>query len=518
MCGAGQLALPLLTGLNKQFPKNSTILNNIGQAWYSLGDINKAEKYIDSTLLLYANHAQANFTKSLIEESKGNKTAAVEAMKKSIKEAYTEEKRRRLHKLGYKINGMDITWTFKPKPDALGLGKFKHPPIPKTPEECPILAEEWKQFHKVCMANLEKIRIRKNEAYTVANQAEKDRIEKIKSQIKEGWNTGEIVVDEGLIEPFYKSKAEFMFMQLYDEHSGLTIREKKKKVIRESSEARRTMLRSELDNKINELGKVNPPNCGEEGQPGCIDLCPETKRLYDEYLAAYNTDWEIMFDEIANMTRLEINDKLFYQQFMLYPEEFEVAILDAQETWIKQLMAQGFISKAYYCEPQNENEKESNVGPLPDFDVVHCEYHTEIWTPIWSFNIDCSRMTSKVDIGVVKFEMKDDLNKEDWGDQFISCTVEIGVGKGAGYEAGPLKAEASVGAGVAAEFDRTGLKDLIVKASSGVSVGTNTGDVKGATVDGSFYEAGVKGQVSLISGSASIESSGILNELIKFSN
>lgn len=46
MCGAPQLAIPLLNSLNQRFPKNSTVLNNIGQAWFGLGDIDKANAYL----------------------------------------------------------------------------------------------------------------------------------------------------------------------------------------------------------------------------------------------------------------------------------------------------------------------------------------------------------------------------------------------------------------------------------------------------------------------------------------
>ena len=69
MLGAQHLAIPILNNLNTKFPQNSTILNNLGQAWYGLGDIAKAEKYLDSAIRLYAYHPQATYTKSFIEES-----------------------------------------------------------------------------------------------------------------------------------------------------------------------------------------------------------------------------------------------------------------------------------------------------------------------------------------------------------------------------------------------------------------------------------------------------------------
>ena len=84
MHNAQHLAIPILNNLNKKFPGNSTVLNNLGQAWFGLGEISKAEKFLDSAIRIYAWHPQANITKAAIEESRGNIAKAVEAIKKSI--------------------------------------------------------------------------------------------------------------------------------------------------------------------------------------------------------------------------------------------------------------------------------------------------------------------------------------------------------------------------------------------------------------------------------------------------
>ena len=91
MCGAEQMALPILNNLTIRYPQNSTVLNNIAQAWLGLGDIQRAEKYADSAIRIYAAHPQANMAKCLIEESRGNIPAAIAAAKKSISEAYSTE-------------------------------------------------------------------------------------------------------------------------------------------------------------------------------------------------------------------------------------------------------------------------------------------------------------------------------------------------------------------------------------------------------------------------------------------
>ena len=81
MTGGGNAAIPILLKLNQRFPGNSTVLNNLGQAWFNLGDLEEAEKYLDAAIRAFAYHPQANYTKSIIEGSKGNKAAAVEALK-----------------------------------------------------------------------------------------------------------------------------------------------------------------------------------------------------------------------------------------------------------------------------------------------------------------------------------------------------------------------------------------------------------------------------------------------------
>ncbi|MEI8205052.1 MAG: hypothetical protein WCH34_18685, partial [Bacteroidota bacterium] len=62
MTGAGHMAIPILQKLNSLHPKNSTVLNNLGEAWLQLGDENKAGSYLDSAIMVYACHPQANFT------------------------------------------------------------------------------------------------------------------------------------------------------------------------------------------------------------------------------------------------------------------------------------------------------------------------------------------------------------------------------------------------------------------------------------------------------------------------
>jgi hypothetical protein len=151
---------------------------------------------------------------------------------------------------------------------------------------------------------------------------------------------------------------------------------------------------------------------------------------------------------------------------------------------------------------------------LAAFDDVACKYHSEFKTVLGSITTDCGRMTTQLDLKFLKLGLKQDMDKNTFGDQFMSCSVEIGAGTSAGVDAGPLKAEASIGGSMAAEFDRTGLKDVILKASASVSAGTDVikdGSMAGVGVSDLSLDVGVKGQISIISGVSSMQGTGLLD-------
>ncbi len=99
MMGAGHMAIPVLENLSRVHKKNSTVLNNLGQAWLQLGDINKATKYLDSAIQVYPHHPQANYSKCLILESQGKTAEAVAAINRSLKHSVTKSKMDKLAQL-----------------------------------------------------------------------------------------------------------------------------------------------------------------------------------------------------------------------------------------------------------------------------------------------------------------------------------------------------------------------------------------------------------------------------------
>ena len=115
-------------------------------------------------------------------------------------------------------------------------------------------------------------------------------------------------------------------------------------------------------------------------------------------------------------------------------------------------------------------------------------------------------MTTELDAKFIKLKLKQNMDKETFGEQFINCTVvvkgEIGIGK---VKLGPLEAGAKAEAGVEVEIDRTGVTDVSIIAGikGGIGIKNEEGKVK-------IGGAGVQGKISLVSGKGSVKGTGIL--------
>lgn len=506
MSGAEQLSLPLLNYVNKRFPKNSTVLNNIGQAWFGLGDIDKATAYLDSVVRIFAYHPQASYTKSFIEESKDHQAAALEAAKRSIKNGYSQKKEDRLNKLGYKLKSNDLTWDQPMPSDVLGLEKFKWPAYPKNVSESEVLEKEWNAFRDMCQQEITTLKAQQKKLEDAFVAASQKRTNELLQAGQKGLWVSPL--------PPLAAKAMIKLKYLVDDNDGhLAASYQKKWDALTNAYGQAEALEEKLSAQLVALQKKYEDQFG-EGKPNPFNAaCNDENNLKNNFLHTSNTMLDQASVDHLNFLRRKLNDETYYYQYTQWPEEFELTKLNAKIKWLGSIHAQKvmFKNKSTWCQPVPEEK--AKPFRLAAFDDVHCRYHSQLTTPVGTIRTDCGRMTTTLDLKLVKLGLKQDMDKETFGDQFMSCSVEVGVGTGAGVNAGPIKAEASIGVGIAAEFDRNGLSDLTLKSSAGVSAGTDIisdGSMAGVGVSDLSLDVGVKGQVSLISGKSSVESTGLL--------
>jgi Tfp pilus assembly protein PilF len=533
MNGGEHLALPILQKLNQQYPGNSTILNNIGQAWFGLGDLVRSEKYLDSAIHLFAGHSQANYTKCIIEESKGNKTAAIDCIKKSIKTAYSEEKINKLKKLGGKLNANDISWNF-PKPgDALGLDKMlaSRPDFYFSKSQRQEFYPQWQKYLKGCQHLLENYMLDANKNDAATSQ----------SQMMNNLSSGKIPNSN-----FIMDKAlQLLNIVLTDENEFMGKMEKKSAYLYDSIMSASNRLGIEVittndywEKKYQkELAAHPPTGSSEVEQSAKMDemhgrfmqsACQELKPKVDAFLEMYNRKIYDLNVEWVSRIKYFINEVVYYLRYSSPTEADYQKSKNLYQTLFLECISGSasfvstpvdfqlgcnscadIITMSGICKDAPEDD-ENQFQPLPDFDIIHCNSHIVLWTPVGQSNWDCNIRTVKMDIGVLKFDHKENMING----QTISASAEFGIYKGVGSrDFGPIKAELKAGGGGFIEWGPKGVSDFGVK----VGVKAEAGPAEELNPIGKTLEIGAEARWGWSSG-PSLEGDGLLKNVFKKEN
>jgi tetratricopeptide (TPR) repeat protein len=519
--GAQHLAIPVLNNLNAKFPKNSSLLNNLGQAWFGLGEIVKAEKYLDSAIRIYAYHPQANLTKAAIEESKGNSAKAIEALLKSIKHSFTKEKEDKLSKLGYKLTRADVRLRFKPSADPLGLGRFRQPDYPKTVSELKALLPQWEAFDNDCDKEIAKL---KNELAEAGAKNEQN-LKKTMAQTMQAINTGGIIPASAQV-PLYATKASLAMQEV------VTLNEVKMKKLGEMFLA--------LGTKLDQLQKTRK-------RPAPEAPCEVHIKAQDDYLNNYNALKQSYNNEALKLFKFLYNHMAYWSQYTSTDEvQFEIIKLGFMIDWLKKLKEyRPLLTAGGYEKVESEcvEKKDAKPGKLAEFDDIACGYKSKIDYAIIKIETNCSHSTTTYNLGKIKFiekelgqnyiggtlilkpkistdvgvgplgveifagaEINIELDQEndvkDW-----NGTISSGIETGVGISAGPVKAGVSVTEAIEIEISSKGVGDVNVVTKVEASAGVKIGPV------GKSVEIGVESRASLVTGNVTESGTGVLKNI-----
>lgn len=474
MCGAEQIALPILNNLNKRYPENSTILNNITQAWLGLGDLARAEKYADSTIRIYAAHPQANMAKCLIEESKGNIPAAIAAAKKSISKAYSTEKENKLKKLGYDLKSEDIDWDRPMPQDALGLGKFNWPEYPLDVENNKLSEIEWKAFREECQQKINELKIKQQKAeqdYITQSQIRS-------SQVLQAGQKGQYVQ----LIPGYAPKAIKKLGPRVNDING-----NQSFVFANALEpvTKALITAGGYENILSEKQKVLDKKYEDqigEGKPNPFEaICKDENAIRTEFLKNANGSLQAAYRQYFHYVSRRTSDLLYYYQYTLWPEQFELMKVNAQISWLTQIKDQRvyFKNKSSWCIPVTIKPK--GKDSLQNFDDVACQYVSTLNLGCYKITSSCSNLTGEFDCGGVQIDYKSNVETGKY-----SGTAIVGVSKGID---GPMGMEAEATLAGLVEWDNSGFTDI----GAIVGVAANAG---GQTIAGADVKVTVNSGVS----------------------
>ncbi|MFT3827422.1 MAG: hypothetical protein QM731_26100 [Chitinophagaceae bacterium] len=523
MMGAPELAIPILNNLNTRFKNNTTILNNLGQAWFALGEVDKASKYLDSTLALSAAHPQANETKCLIDESKGNKTAAAAHARSAFKQGTTPARKDQLQRLGLVPGDGDYSnfpSSSGKSDDLLNLGAFVPLEFPKSYEAQVSYEQQWKQFRAEIdqqLKPLQKITEESNKEMTKQLEAQKQQF--MNAMNKTLANPGSVsqasamqIVNVPMFSEKMNSKEKLVLQNL---------QRKKDAIIQKISAFKKgegAALRAKYDDAVKGINK-KWAGVGEGGTENNESICNESVAAVDAYLNAYNTKLEEFYAEYLIAQKQYLNELSYLSLYTTYPQLLPGINAGLKMQWLNDLAYKAeVLGGRYGC----AGSKSVKGGRLTAFKDPRCNINSEFGQSLglsnlgFKIKIDCSGMSTEFNALLFGITLNQDLDHTGFGDSFKSCTVSIVPKPGVTVKMGPVEASAKVGAGLDIAIDRTGITDVTVVGS--VEAEANILDLRETsnpkTAEGSPVgaSAGVEGRISLSSGAGSINGTGIFNK------
>jgi tetratricopeptide (TPR) repeat protein len=156
MSGIEQKAIPILKYILQSYPNSGMVLNNLGQAYSGLGELDTAMYYFGRCLQITPGDAEACGTAGFIEESRGNTEQAVVYFEKSLKTAFSKAVALKLRKLK---KGVRIRPLIKPRiklPDYFNQFKYDFPPQCISTGNAVVAEAEHNAFRKMITQQAQK--------------------------------------------------------------------------------------------------------------------------------------------------------------------------------------------------------------------------------------------------------------------------------------------------------------------------------------------------------------------------
>ncbi|SFQ42249.1 tetratricopeptide repeat protein [Parafilimonas terrae] len=488
MAGAPHRAIPLLEYLLKKYPDNTTIQNNLGQAWFYLGDVDKANVQLDKVVRAFAYHPQANYTQCLIQESKGNKTAAIEKMKNSLHYSYSLGKVNKLRKLGYSVKGSDMRKPFRPDPDPLALEKFVRPEAPKSYEDELRLSADWDAFQKQVYEKMNALA----QASIPAQQANAKEAERLYNQYQKGGVTA-MTAKASSNENIYRKTAEKNLEEMNkDGGAAYRLKAAKKQIddLRKDFVAKDELQRKTLE-KANSTIATSETELAKKGENIGYDNCVVQNKYSEWVYKNYNLPLEEAYNNYLHQLKLKITEELYWRQFTENEATFESTKNNAKREWLAAISDTRNIATNKYGNCNIEPTKSSNYK-LSDFDDMHCKFISVLDFGVYKQVFECGKSRMEFNAGGVSgnFNFKSDNAGKN---QFTNGNIEVSAGKEISVSKGPLQVGASVKGGMGMEFSSNGVEDVYVTGEASVSAGAGPANI----------EVGASGKMSLISGNMS---------------
>lgn len=311
--GIEQKAIPILKYVLQSYPDNSMLLNNLGQAYAGLGELDTAMVYLMRCMKITPEHAEACGTAGFIEESKGHTEKAVEYFEKSIKNGFSKTVYLKLRKLK---KGRSIANLIRPRiklPEYFNQFKYDLPPQCLSTSNAAIAEAEHNAFRKMITQQLQKY------GAMYAELAQKKMEKGMKIMNANG--TGRILSEnEFMAQPYYEL-CNIMASEVLNEYKK-EMDEFHSKILKQYNSDLKvidTKYKAELKTLKEGFQKREAECCGEGKSSSCCPTDAEKCEAYNNLANTWLPQFAYITEELQKKVKLIFRtyfDELVYWHYL----------------------------------------------------------------------------------------------------------------------------------------------------------------------------------------------------------
>lgn len=510
--GYAHKSLPILQYVQKQFPQTPpTLLNNLGQAWLSLGHIDKAGNFLNDALKADSTQSEAAFSLAAVANHQGNTAKCIDMLKQSIESGGgTPDAIGMLANLDPETN---IAALIRPhyrryyKKDHAITKRFRPPAVPDSYGQAMTAYEELETF-------FQNLNVTANEAQaTLTEMDEAHQQQRMKIQQAQNRDLTEMMKTPGDIGALYRhnlkynhplqAHAHFVLAEMYNSNYSTSFVARMQREEEKLAESDRKLLvslqgiQAARGALLKEASQLEGGENGEE-ELRLEDLFNQACALQQEYqtqlLAGRATFANLYVHNMEDLLNQKLQEEIFWLLVHGYPADPTTSVYRAYATYLSGIDG---LKKVYpFVHELSPPCKEefprltSISGKLQQWEADHCNVSWGFDVKVVKGRFDCSGMKMQVGIGAAGMEYAATQNPATW--EITSHTISAEAGAKKQFELAPgTKAEVGATVGGSLSFDAGGnLTGGTVKASAGAGVsadvapGVNAN--AGATVAGTL--------------------------------
>ncbi len=448
MTGRVEYSLPILNYINKKFPDNAIVLNNIGQAWFTCGEKDSAKMYFLACTRIMPDNPEANQGLAAIYTVEGDPVKANQAIKASIKKAYSAEKEETAKKMGIKLTEDDFSMPPQTAYDPLGFSKIERPVFQKNLADYKLFYATYTNWEAAVAAKIDELEKEATDLNAEMGEEIKDKNSDVLASIKSD-NTSNLANAVGSVANLYCTPLTLKILSYTHQFDQEFFANK---VIKFG--VYQNDLQHDYDSAVDGIKKI----CGKiEGTKYCKDPKAECRLSSINPLAIDKLEKEI------NAYTKMVSENLYYDYYAYKGKYFRVIELGYEIDFLKLLSSYSHPVESGECSmmPKDQTIPKSHIG---NFEETHCPYEPMKFSDLTGMakvTMTCTTREFELDLPVFRKKTLEDNNGN-----FIKGSYWAGLTLGKSMDDGILKFGLKASAGVFWEVDnKKGITDWGVEQS-----------------------------------------------------